>query len=315
MKNATVSPSKGLLARGTQPDGVTYWGEPSVDQYTGAIFGLWRYFRSSVATAEEKKQIAAVIGEMLSRFEKDRWTIVNENGQATRFGDIGSLQPTRAERLLGVLLVGYDVSSDRHWLAAYESLKKDRLRLAANFDQKAGAPWIQIQNAMAMRMLLDLAKNPGDLAVFREGARTLAATCAPAIASYQKFRKPDGSFLRRTELQAAGLWDERSIRQVIQGSWDAITSVLLMEQADHYPAAVSALRDMLTGIDFAEHRYVENIFPGEYNYWLAARRALVKYDATADLESRPQNEYWKSEAYRLMQDDVYGNRGGGFSLH
>jgi hypothetical protein len=72
---------------------------------------------------------------------------------------------------------------------------------------------------------------------------------------------------------------------------------------------------LASGLDFAEQRYVENIFPAEYNYWLAVRRGLLQYDPALDVEARPDNEYWKSEAYRIMHEDVYGQPGGVFSLH
>src|SRR5437764_6863785 len=63
--NSTVSMAKGMLARGTHPDRMTYWGNPSVDQYTGVIFGLWRYYRSSLASEKEKAQIRTVLTDML----------------------------------------------------------------------------------------------------------------------------------------------------------------------------------------------------------------------------------------------------------
>ncbi|MEN6535269.1 MAG: hypothetical protein ABFD60_08230 [Bryobacteraceae bacterium] len=300
IRNCTIIPSEGLLARGIHPDGKVYWGDPSTDQYTGVVFGLWRYYRSSLATAAEKKEIADVIRKMVVRLERDRWTILDEQGKPTRFGDIGALTPTRAERLLALLLAGYDITRDNRLLQLYAQEKKSRLPLCGNYTRRMGEPWVQLQNAMALRILLDLATDKADLAVFGRGARTVAEVCAQHLAAYRQIVGPDGKFLTRAGMIRAGFWNEKSLTTVLRNPWDAIFSILLLEDRRFFDDALSACREMILGVPFPELRYVGNLFQAENNYWLAVRHSLLKYNASLDGETR-------DEAYRVLRHDVYSD--------
>src|SRR5438093_7501104 len=307
--NATVSPSSGLLARGTQPDRTTYWGNPSVDQYTGVIFGLWRYYHSSLATDSEKGGIERVILAMLRRFERDEWMLLDENGDTTSVWDLGYLDPTRAERLLSFLLVGYDLTGDAHWLRLYEQKKKTRLALCANYDVRdtAGRPypaWVQLQNAMALRLLLDLAHDAGDLEIYRRGARSAIQSGLPQISGYKKLVLESGRRMTRNEMMAAKLWGEGPLTQAIRNPFDEITTILLLAGQEVYEPAMQAYREMMRSIDFTQLRTIWMTYPGEYNYWLAARLKLVPYDPGIDLETQ-------GEAYRRLRQVVVAEGANG----
>lgn len=302
LRNATVSPSRGLLARGTHPDGSTYWGEPSADQYTGVVFGLWRYYRSTLATQEEKAEIRAVFTAFLERLEKDNWTVRNEEGKPTRFGDLGALVPTRAERLLAILLAAADVTGNQHWREVYEREKKSRLPLCKAYTAKKGEPWVQVQNAMALRMLLDLATHAGDRDVFTEGARTVAEACVPFLENYRKIMRPDGRFMIRREMARAGEWGERPLTASVRNPFDSVAVILILERREHYERALNTYVEMVRGLDFTELRYAGFIFPGEYNYWLAVMRKQLTYNPALDGETR-------EETYRILLQDVYEGPG------
>jgi len=314
IKNATVSPSKGILARGTHPDGVTYWGNASGDQYTGFFFGLWRYSRSSLVMAEEKAEISTVITNLLGRLQKDGWTVMDERGVPVRFGALGALTPTPSLRLLAMLLVGWDVTGDERWMRQFDQEKKMRLDAVRDVSSEKGAPWVQMMNAMALRALLDLDKDNGDQLVFRHAARKVAEACLASIDGYKKLLGPAGRLLNREELYAAaGLreslvtpgckdWQcvpaEFILTSALRNPFNAIGVIFLLGQQDFYGAAMNAYREMILGIDYTQLRYVGFVFPGEYNYWLAVRRGLVKYDPSFDVETR-------EEAYRMLREDVY----------
>jgi hypothetical protein len=307
--NATVSPSSGLLARGTHPDRTTYWGNPSVDQYTGVIFGLWRYYHSTLATANEKAEIQRVIVAMLRRFERDEWMLLDENGDTTTVWDLGYLDPTRAERLLSFLLVGYNLTNDAHWLHLYDQKKKTRLKLCANYDIRdaAGRPypaWVQLQNAMALRILLDLAHDPTDLDIYRRGAHSAIQSGLPQISGYKKLVLGSGRRMTRAEMIAAKLWGEGPLTQAIRNPFDEITTILLLAEPEFYEPAMQAYREMMQSIDFTQLRTIWMTYPGEYNYWLAVRRNLISYDPSLDLETQ-------GEAYRMLREDVYSEAANG----
>lgn len=274
LKIATVSPYKGLLARGVHPDGITYWGHPSVDQYTGVFFGLWRYYRSQLATVEEKELIRAAVINMLVRLEDDRWMITDENGDTTNVWDLGYLAPTRAERLLSFLMIGYDLTGDGHWLRTYQKKKLRRLELCRNFDVKDFAgrrypSWVQQQTAMSLRALLDLVEDPSDLAVYREGARTAA----------------ESAVLGSRNVTAGGKMLDLA----------AVYVVLLLDEERYYGQALYSFRDAMLETAFTRRRTPSHLF--EYVYYLAASKGLVKYDPLLDLET-------PGEAYRMWHEDV-----------
>jgi hypothetical protein len=307
--NATVSPSSGLLARGTHPDKITYWGNPSVDQYTGVIFGLWRYYHSSLASTSEKDEIRRVILAMLRRFERDSWMLLDEDGDATSVWDLGYLDPTRAERLLSFLLVGYDLTRDAHWLRLYEQKKRTRLALCANYDVRdaAGRPypaWVQLQNGMALRILLDLARDAGDLQVYRRGARSAIQSGLPQLSAYKRLVLDSGRRMTRNEMMAAKLWGEGPLTQAIRNPFDEITTILLLGDEQFYDTAMEAYREMMRSIDFSQLRTIWMTYPGEYNYWLAVRRGLAHYDPGIDLETQ-------TEAYRMLRQDGFLEAGNG----
>src|SRR5690606_18008696 len=68
---ATVSTEKGFLPRAVLPDGVTYYPNSSVDQYTMFLFGIWVYYKSTIATQAEKQSIADVITSIAERTVRD----------------------------------------------------------------------------------------------------------------------------------------------------------------------------------------------------------------------------------------------------
>ena len=100
--NATASGIPGFLARGVAGDG-TYRGEPSVDQYTGFMYGCWRYFHSPLSGQREREDMRRLFADILRRLEANAWKITREDGTVTKFGHLDVLRPTRAERLLAFL--------------------------------------------------------------------------------------------------------------------------------------------------------------------------------------------------------------------
>jgi hypothetical protein len=87
-------------------------------------------------------------------------------------------------------------------------------------------------------------------------------------------------------------------------SGDSIAVIFLLGPEQHYQRASAAYQAMILGVDFSQLRNVGFIFPGEFDYWLAVRRGLLKYDASLDGETR-------DEAYRMLRQDVYSHESHG----
>jgi hypothetical protein len=283
MRICTVNPVHGLIVRGLHPDGMHYYGNASVDQYTGVFFALWRYYHSKVATAEERMQIERVVADILERLERNQWMIMDENGDTTNVWDLGYVDATRSERLLSFLLIGYDITGDGHWRRLYDRKKQTRLESCGNFDviDHAGnryPAWVQEQTSMSLRALLDLAKEPADLEVFREGART-SAESAVSVGLLGPRKSVDGA---------------------------AVHVAVLLSQEKHYDLVLRAFRERMTRP--ATHtRGRQPPVLDVWLYYLAASQNLIRYDPLYDLET-------PGEAYRLWREDSAENSNGTISL-
>jgi len=125
---ATVSPVPGFVPRGPHPDGKSYYPNSSRDQHCAFVEAMWRYSRSPLATAEDKRFIADKLDNVARRMESNGWKIMVEDGSAmahvgfgwTQWTSIGSLT------LLSVLAETHDVTGDRHWRELYEKFSAEK---------------------------------------------------------------------------------------------------------------------------------------------------------------------------------------------
>ncbi len=122
----TVSNEKGFIARSVLPDGKSSYPASSVDQYTMYVFAMWLYYNSQIASEEEKALIREIIHDICARIEKDDFKILSAKGETVTFGNIGSTYTDRASRLLEVLLAGYHITGEEHWLDIYQNKLKEK---------------------------------------------------------------------------------------------------------------------------------------------------------------------------------------------
>jgi len=171
---AAAARRRGFIPRGVLPEGKTHYPESSVDQYTKYVHGLWRYYRSPIPTDSEKAEIRGIVAAMLARLEADRFAILSDTGERMTFGALDALRPSRAERLLAIVLAGADVTGDPHWRAVYERLRPPRL---AHCRGKGGEPWVLVQNQLALFLLRHLEEDPKVRSVYEAGSHEVARAC------------------------------------------------------------------------------------------------------------------------------------------
>lgn len=105
----------GFVPRFVLPDGRSCYPNSSGDQHTILIYGLWRYVKSPIATAEQKRAAADIADRVMKRMRRYDWRIVSKDGTDAHAG--GRLSETR---LLGVLLGACKITGDHQWLEHYE---------------------------------------------------------------------------------------------------------------------------------------------------------------------------------------------------
>ena len=125
---ATVSPVPGFVPRGPHPDGKSYYRDSSLDQHSLFVCGLWRYFRSPLATADDKSFIRNELHEFAERMERNKWTLLVEDD--SRVAHVGwcwlPMTPLNAEIMLSMLGAVKDVTEDAHWVAEYERISSEQ---------------------------------------------------------------------------------------------------------------------------------------------------------------------------------------------
>jgi len=263
--NATVSGIPGFITRGRSSDG-SFRGDPSVDQYTGVIYGFWRYFHSPLSGERERTLIRGCLADMLVRFEKNGWRITRVNGEMTTWGRLHSESPTRAERLLSFLLAGYDITGDGRWLEAYREKLPRLLEHCVNFDGLQS--WVLIQSQVSLRMLISLETDKNVRAVYIKGSRNLARECLPQVEGFR--RVPEAG---SPEDELKRFYDESPVfTETIRIPIEAVTVMLLTGDEEFRRDAVSALGEINGHLDPGRVTLNVAVVPWEWNQWLAMKK-------------------------------------------
>jgi len=185
VRNASVG-EPGFVARGVSPDG-QYKGDPSVDQYTGLLYGFYRYHASPLSSAADKATIRRIWGEVLARLQRDGYEIRNEDHSAsTTYGHLDRPMPSRSERLLAFLLGGSQVTADPQWFDEYERLRPSRM--ASLRGHQAYESWVLIQTAAGLRMLLDLETRAELRDAYRAAADEVAELALAQTTGFETWR-------------------------------------------------------------------------------------------------------------------------------
>jgi hypothetical protein len=129
---ARVAPRKGFVATGILPrDRTAFLNASSTDQYTGFVYGLWKYARAPFCPPDARSEIREIIGEICAAIEKDGFAIMAANGIPAPECDIAALRSNRSSRILMIYLAGHDLTGNAHWLEIYRELlqEQDEARL------------------------------------------------------------------------------------------------------------------------------------------------------------------------------------------
>ena len=178
--NATAHGDKGFVARGVSPhDAKTvYWGT-SIDQYTHFIYGMLKYYRSSIATEAEKKEIAKIftdIAEKMIREIRPDTTppysfkfykgMPDDRGTGKMFytDKQGNLYPS--VRLPMIYIATYATTKNQRYLNLYEkyidSALENEFENAKNYEKifkKWSPAYVSIQRMYALDIIKSTEKN------------------------------------------------------------------------------------------------------------------------------------------------------------
>jgi hypothetical protein len=256
---AEAAARKGCIPRGVMPDGRAHYPESSVDQYTMYVYGLWRYCRSPMATAREKEEISAIFGAMLTRLEEDHFVILTDAGGPTRFGDLDSLKPSRAERLLAIVLAGANVTGDAHWREAYLRLREPRLKHCRGL---GGQPWVLVQNQMAFFLLRHLEQDAEVRKIYEAASLEAARACAPCLK------------------RCAQTTGEREFTQTVMNPLEGALTITLTEDREFIAQHLADIKRVVVTYNYERALrggvlFVNGVRPAECVAWALARQGVI----------------------------------------
>lgn len=256
---AQAAQRKGCIPRGVMPDQKTHMPESSVDQYTMYVYGLWRYYRSPIPTESEKDEIRVIFDALLKRLQQDNFVILTDTGGPTRFGDLDRLMPSRAERLLAILLAGADITGDPHWRTIYTQMREPRLKHCRGL---GGQPWVLVQNQCAFFILRHLEQDPRICNVYETSTLEAAQNCVPWLS------------------RCASATEQKEFLEKVVNPLEGALAIALTEDRDFIAQHLSAIKRVITTFDYSAPRcgktlFVNGVRPVECIAWSLARQGLL----------------------------------------
>ncbi len=160
---ATVHNVKGFLVRGVSAiDGKSYYIGSSRDQFTQAIYGLWRYYNSPLCDNSSKariKKIMAGIGELLFKYmtEENGYDYCLADGRKCPVGlsKMWNVQPHEAARLPMFYGAIYQVTGDERFYSEYRKFLIPAIEQSKRFST-SNPGWADMQMMMSLVLLYDL---------------------------------------------------------------------------------------------------------------------------------------------------------------
>lgn len=160
---ATVHGQKGFICRSVSAlDGKTYYIGSSRDQFTHAMYGMWRYYNSPLSddVARSKiKRIMLGIGERLLKY------MTAENGYDYRLADgrqcpvglskMWNVQPHEAARLPMFYAIVWYTTGDKRFYEQYRKFVKPAIEQSKKF-APTNPGWADMQMMMSLVLLHQL---------------------------------------------------------------------------------------------------------------------------------------------------------------
>lgn len=169
---ANIHNSQGFIARSVSAidTKAAYLGS-SRDQYTQAIYGMWRYYNSALCDSKAKtkiKQVMFDVGERMIKY------MTAENGYDYRLANgekcpvglsrMWNVMPHEAARLPMFYAVAWQTTGDKRFKAEYDKYIKSAINQSKNFSNK-NPGWADMQMMMSLNLLY---KFENDSALKRE---------------------------------------------------------------------------------------------------------------------------------------------------
>lgn len=209
LKCASVSDVPGFIARGMGTDGRCHYPLGSDDQTHPWFYGLHAYFKSGLATENERRQISAKVKEVAGVLESTGWQCPCDGAFKGQFrgGYKGHLFRDAA-RYLYLLRATHEITGESIWLDRYRTAlaerpanaSKTRAEICAEgyaFDREAikhideAQLWIYVGSQGSLAQLVMLETNDALQTNYRTGLALNAKNATATIGAHAQFDNND----------------------------------------------------------------------------------------------------------------------------
>ena len=227
----SISEVKGFVGRGVTTDGKSHYAMGSNDQTMPWYTGLWRYYSSGIATAEEKARIKARLVETTDVIMGLKWAMPAEEPFRKR-GSFAGFAFDAAPRQLFVLKMMSAVTGDPKWETLYQKSLEERggkdnasrreiCEKGMVFEYARTHNWTSCTCVAGLRGLWELEQDPVLKALYAKGLTASANLAAESLADCAKFDHNDGTTFSLDWRQAMmPLWKPHSTEQEAQSLAD-----------------------------------------------------------------------------------------------
>ena len=199
----SISDVKGFVGRGVAADGRSHYAMGSNDQTLPWFLGLWRYWSSGLATAEEKQRITTHLVETAEAIVAMKWQMPAEQPFGKR-GSFGGFGFDSSPRLLFVCKALHQVTGDAKWDQLYRDAlverggKENRTRLeicqhGMVFEYARYHTWTSCTCVGAVRALWEMEKDESIRAAYAQGLQASADLAFKSLPMAEKFDNADTS--------------------------------------------------------------------------------------------------------------------------
>ncbi len=178
---ASVHNSQGFIARSVSAlDAKTAYIGSSRDQFTQAIYGMWRYFNSPLCDDIAKAKIKKImfdVGERMLKYmtEEHGYDYGLADGRKCPVGlsKMWNVMPHEAARLPMFYAVAWQTSGDERFYKEYRKFIKPAIEQSKKFG-KYNPGWADMQMMMSLNLLHEMESNPSIKADIKDIMANLA---------------------------------------------------------------------------------------------------------------------------------------------
>ncbi len=164
---ATVHGKRGFVVRGCAPDGKSCYPNSSRDQFTLFVYGVWRFFRSALSDAQERKEAAQLLCDVATYCEQtitpeNEYNLLRLDGKIAMVSNMqGRISTHEIMRLPMFYAAAWDVSGDPHWNHLSRKYAVPGIEENLKIDTKRS--WWEIelsQMQVSLRLLYEIETDP-----------------------------------------------------------------------------------------------------------------------------------------------------------